>query len=222
MLRLIIETSNLKFLIGLHAEDGFVYRSDAAQSSAEQGAASDLLSLLNSALETAGRQANDIGEIVVDTGPGGLTSTRSGIAFANGLAFALNVPIVGLNSLELMELQSSHHGGERVVVARRSNEGKFFMGFFETGTCTKIVLGDPLEELHNMGWTEQPMVWIGPHPKAWSETAPQPAMQFDGLLSPGLEAFEQFIAGAAFAERPRAETAAPMNEMIKLQGGQAA
>ena len=215
MVRLIIETSNLHFLIGVHTDGAYVFRSD--NTSVETSP--DLKNLMDFALESAGLVSSAIEEIVVDTGPGGLTSTRSGIAFANGLSFALNVPIVALNSLELMELQSQHHGADNVVVARRSNEGKFFLGFFEQSEVQKIVLGDPLQLLQEMNWQDKKFVWIGPHPKAWSADPPQIDVEFDNLLSPGLEAFELAMGLDGFANRTRVEAAVPMNELIKLQDG---
>ena len=102
MLRLFIETSNLDFQVALHDGSSFLYRSDQA----EAGQPRDLSNLLEEGLNQSGKTVSDISEIIVDIGPGGLTSTRSGIAFANGLAFALNINIVAANGLELMRLQA--------------------------------------------------------------------------------------------------------------------
>jgi tRNA A37 threonylcarbamoyladenosine modification protein TsaB len=37
-----------------------------------------------------------IDRIVVNSGPGGFTATRSGVSFANALAFALKIPIISV------------------------------------------------------------------------------------------------------------------------------
>jgi len=57
---------------------------------------------LGKALESAGRALADISEIIVDIGPGRLGSTRTAVAFANGLGYARGLPIVPINSLIML------------------------------------------------------------------------------------------------------------------------
>ena len=58
----------------------------------------------------------DIEVIAVDTGPGGLSSIRSAVAYANGLAFSLGVRVFPVTSLELMAIAAE--GSEmRIVTA---------------------------------------------------------------------------------------------------------
>jgi len=59
-----------------------------------------LLPTLESALQAAGASRADIACIGVGLGPGSLTGVRVGIAFAKGLVFALQKPLVGVCSLE--------------------------------------------------------------------------------------------------------------------------
>lgn len=56
--------------------------------------------LVDDVLGEAGFTLQDIVRIAVVTGPGSFTGIRIGVAFARGLALALNVPAVGLTSLE--------------------------------------------------------------------------------------------------------------------------
>ena len=212
MLRLIIVTSNLDFQIAIHGgDDGFLYRSDQAASEAP----AELTQMLAAGLEQADKSIADIGEIVVDLGPGGLTSTRSGIAFANGLAFARDIKIVGANSLELMVLQTEPNPQHHVIAARRSNDGNYFLGFFQGGTCLRLALGNPLDLIEKLGWQDESLTWIGPHPKTWADDPPAVAVQFNELLSPGLDAFEILMVSDDFAQRPRLDAAGPMNETIR-------
>ncbi|MBT8044912.1 MAG: tRNA (adenosine(37)-N6)-threonylcarbamoyltransferase complex dimerization subunit type 1 TsaB, partial [Verrucomicrobiae bacterium] len=44
-------------------------------------------------------QGNDLAAVIVGTGPGSYSGTRTGIAAAQGLAIARNCPAVGLGSL---------------------------------------------------------------------------------------------------------------------------
>ena len=216
MLRLIIETSNLDFQLGLHSSgdggeggSGFVFRSDQHDGSAE------LTAMLADGLSKAGKDIADIGEIVVDLGPGGLTSTRSGIAFANGLAFARDIKIVGVNSMDLMVLQAGCEPQDHVIAARRSNDGNYFMGFFSNGTCHRLALGKPLELINEQGWQGKTLTWIGPYPKTWADQPPELDVNFNALLSPGLDAFDILLATDAFGQLPRVDAAGPMNETIR-------
>lgn len=52
-----------------------------------------LLPELQRLLVRANRSIQDISLIKVNPGPGGFSATRSGVAVANALAFALNVPV---------------------------------------------------------------------------------------------------------------------------------
>ncbi|MEP0940231.1 MAG: tRNA (adenosine(37)-N6)-threonylcarbamoyltransferase complex dimerization subunit type 1 TsaB [Rhizobiaceae bacterium] len=217
MLRLIIETSNLDFQLALHtsgqngSQGGFAYRSDKDAA----GTPSELTEMLTAGLAQADRSIAEIDEIVVDLGPGGLTSTRSGIAFANGLAFARNIKIVGANSLELMVLQIARDPNDHVIAARRSNDGNYFLGFFQGGICHKLALGKPMELIHGLGWQNEEPTWVGPHPKNWVDEPPALNVEFIDLLSPGLEAFDNLMATPEFAGRPRLDAAGPMNETIR-------
>ncbi|MEP1209325.1 MAG: tRNA (adenosine(37)-N6)-threonylcarbamoyltransferase complex dimerization subunit type 1 TsaB [Rhizobiaceae bacterium] len=212
MLRLFIETSNLDFQIALHDGETFLYRSD----NSGQNAPRDLTTLLEDGLNQTGRTAAELAEIIVDIGPGGLTSTRSGIAFANGLAFALNIRIVEANGLELMMLQTQRDQQEHVIAARRSNDGNYFLGFYHDAHCHRLALGKPQELIAELGWQDQRLAWIGPAPKPWAEDPPPFEVEFIDLMSPGLGAFEILLRQTGFADRPRKDAAGPINELIRL------
>lgn len=211
MIRLIIETSNLDFQLAVHDGAQFAYRSD--HDADTKG--SELHTLLERGLASSEHSIEDIVEIVVDVGPGGLTSTRSGIAFANGLAFALKIPIIEANSLELMVLQAGLENADDVVAARRSNDGKSFLGFYRSGNCENLALGIAENLVRSMNWQDRSMTWIGPVPKNWDEIATEFRVKKVGLLSPGLEAFDALLKQQGFADRPRLTAAGPINETIR-------
>ncbi len=60
----------------------------------------ELLAGLDAALRDAGVQRDAVGAIAVDVGPGGYGGLRSGVATAQGLALALDVPLAGVSRLE--------------------------------------------------------------------------------------------------------------------------
>jgi tRNA threonylcarbamoyladenosine biosynthesis protein TsaB len=79
--------------------------------------ASRLLEDVRELLTAAEREAHDLDELVVGTGPGSFTSTRIGLAVARGLALALDLPAAGVSTLDA--LASAGDGAFPVIDARR-------------------------------------------------------------------------------------------------------
>ncbi|MYE33196.1 MAG: tRNA (adenosine(37)-N6)-threonylcarbamoyltransferase complex dimerization subunit type 1 TsaB, partial [Chloroflexi bacterium] len=75
----------------------------------------ELLAGIDAVLRDAGVMRDDLAAVAVDAGPGGYGGLRSGVATAQGLAFALDLPLAGVSRLELAALP--HLDEERPVVA---------------------------------------------------------------------------------------------------------
>lgn len=54
-----------------------------------------LLPLIVKILKSNKKNFSDLTEVTVNTGPGSFTGTRVGVAVANALGFALNIPVNG-------------------------------------------------------------------------------------------------------------------------------
>ena len=80
------------------------------------GTARGLLADVDDLLGGAGRTSDDIGALVVGTGPGSFTSTRIGLATARGLALGLDVQGAGVSTLAAL---GSQPGAFPIVDARR-------------------------------------------------------------------------------------------------------
>jgi tRNA threonylcarbamoyladenosine biosynthesis protein TsaB len=92
--------------------------------------------LLAPAIETVTRMAGigmqQIGRVAVDIGPGLFTGLRVGVATAKALAAALDIPIVGCSSLEL--LAYPHRRQDRLVAAVvDAKRGEVFWALFRPG-----------------------------------------------------------------------------------------
>ena len=61
-----------------------------------------LLGILDDLLQTARWSKSDIELVACSIGPGSFTGVRVGVATAKGIALALDIPIVGIGSLEVM------------------------------------------------------------------------------------------------------------------------
>lgn len=94
------------------------------------------------ALAEAKLSFDDIDRITVIAGPGSFTGVRVGVAFARGLGVALDVPVVGISSLEAALPQTTQG---RVLVAlparRREPDLSWWAQVFQDGERT----GDPIE-----------------------------------------------------------------------------
>lgn len=61
-----------------------------------------LLPLLEATLATAGLAVTDMDAIAVSIGPGSFTGLRIGVSMAKGIAQALNIPCIGVSTLEVL------------------------------------------------------------------------------------------------------------------------
>lgn len=75
----------------------------------------ELLAAIDALLREAGVSRDAIASIAVDAGPGGYSGLRTGVATAQGLALALDIPLAGVGRLEAQAYP--HLAGGRPVVA---------------------------------------------------------------------------------------------------------
>ena len=65
-----------------------------------------LMPLIKGAMEEAGVSFKELTKIAVTKGPGSFTGVRIGLASAQGLSFASNVPLVGVSALEAVAFKA--------------------------------------------------------------------------------------------------------------------
>jgi tRNA threonylcarbamoyladenosine biosynthesis protein TsaB len=82
-----------------------------------RGHAERLMPMIESVLREASASFGDIGRIVVTTGPGSFTGMRIGIAAARGLSLALDIPAVGIGSLDALAYPVVRANAEGTAVA---------------------------------------------------------------------------------------------------------
>jgi tRNA threonylcarbamoyladenosine biosynthesis protein TsaB len=78
---------------------------DAGYSHAE-----NLVSFCTEVLEKSSCTFNDLDAVAVSKGPGSYTGLRIGVSAAKGFCYALNIPLIGINTLQHMALQLSSTG----------------------------------------------------------------------------------------------------------------
>jgi len=95
MLTLALDTATALLSIAV-GQNGAVL---ALETSAERrGQSEDLLPMVQKVCATAGVDLEAVGRIVAITGPGSFTGLRIGLAAAKGLAFGLNIPLIGISA----------------------------------------------------------------------------------------------------------------------------
>lgn len=67
--------------------------------------------------QRAGISGNDLKAIAVAIGPGSYTGLRVGLGFAKGLAITLHLPLVGVQTLDIVAAAAPRLSGELVVTA---------------------------------------------------------------------------------------------------------
>ena len=68
----------------------------------EQNHASVLAPFIDDLIKSAGIRFKDLSAVAVSSGPGSYTGLRIGTSTAKGICFALNIPLIALDSLEIM------------------------------------------------------------------------------------------------------------------------
>ncbi|MCF6093739.1 tRNA (adenosine(37)-N6)-threonylcarbamoyltransferase complex dimerization subunit type 1 TsaB [Microaerobacter geothermalis] len=108
----------------------------------------------------------ELGAIAVAQGPGSYTGVRIGVTTAKMMAWALEIPLIGISSLEILCHNVPMFSGYIVPIfdARR---GKVYTGLYQNDSMGNIhlvkqdriiLLSDWLDELHDL---EGPVVFLG-------------------------------------------------------------
>ena len=75
------------------------------------------MSVVETALTESGTTFSEIGAIAVSIGPGSFTGVRVGVSAARGFALALNIPAIGVTTLEAIAAETRDTFGARTVMS---------------------------------------------------------------------------------------------------------
>jgi len=91
-----------------------------------------LLPMVDEVLKAANCQLTQLDGLVFGQGPGSFTGVRIGIGVAQGLAFAANLPLVGVSTLQTMaQLAFEKHGQQQVISAIDARMSEVYNGFYQ-------------------------------------------------------------------------------------------
>ena len=139
MLTLGISTSSGQFALVLGEGGRMIYNSNEFEINNE------LDDMLRGALESCGKEVKDITGIIVDIGPGGTSRVRTGVAFANSLSYASEIPVYPVSSMELAGIDAGCKYNLPVIATVKSIKGNAYIGLYNNGQVT-IKYG-PIEDI---------------------------------------------------------------------------
>lgn len=137
-----IESSALPYGVVLSAGDEILFDSTQHE---ELQTLKDAPALAKHALEAIGRKASDLECIAINQGPGGTSAIRAGVAFANSLAYSLGIPIIAVNTFELLGAPATARYNCPTLVTVKSIKGNAYVGLYANGAVQQTLYG-PMEE----------------------------------------------------------------------------
>lgn len=122
-----------------------------------------LLPAVDTLLKEAGRSLSQVRALAVSQGPGNFTGLRIGIATVKTLAFALQVPVVAVSTLEVVAARLPFRP-EPVGVLVDAKRGEVYLGLFRCEGATPVPLGEAerLPVGHLASRLRPPLVLTGP------------------------------------------------------------
>jgi tRNA threonylcarbamoyl adenosine modification protein YeaZ len=137
-LALVVETSSSPFGVVIGTERFCLFDSITDASLHDCRNISYLVEL---GLSVTNKSVNEIDFVAVNIGPGGLSSVRSGVAFANALAFGLRIPVCPFTSFELIGYEVWQKYGLPIICTARATKGNAYIGLYNNNKITNLRFG---------------------------------------------------------------------------------
>ncbi len=128
-----IETSSKKCSVAL-SKDGLIELE--LEDSKDMNHAECLALFVEKCLSEAKRKGYSLDAVAVSLGPGSYTGLRIGLSLAKGLAFSLNIPLIGISTLQIMAVKAMFRnilweGDEIIVPMIDARRMEVFTGAFD-------------------------------------------------------------------------------------------
>ncbi len=135
-----------------------------AEERIDRGHAEHLPPMVDAALAAAQAGYAEIDRIAVTTGPGSFTGVRVGVAYARGLALALDIPAVGVGSLDALAFPLARSGKGTVVAVLDARRGEVYALVRDISTGATLVEAEalPVTDLAlRLSHARQPFILTG-------------------------------------------------------------
>jgi tRNA threonylcarbamoyl adenosine modification protein YeaZ len=126
---LAVETSSVQYGVALADGPRLIAERTRVRDAGHPGIGAAAAELLAEAGVTVG----DLTRLAVDVGPGQLGNVRAGVAYVNGLAYALGLRIASVDVLTLLAGEVHRTMDAPVLCVRHAGGGDVFAGLFHAG-----------------------------------------------------------------------------------------
>ena len=113
--------------------------------------------MIEELLQQQGAEMIDLKAVSVSIGPGSYTGLRVGLGAAKGLAFGLNIPIMGINTLQSLAYPHLNNDSKAIVSAIDARRNEVYMAVFSSDL-------EPIQENHCL------IIEEGQYPVAWPDS----------------------------------------------------
>lgn len=122
---LILDTASACCWVGLRHSGGLLLE----RSTESRRAAQQLLPMTEKLLRAARINLSELAAIGVINGPGSFTGMRIGVGIAQGLAYAAQIPVITVSSLQALAVSAAQeHGGSHWLIAEAAREQECYLG----------------------------------------------------------------------------------------------
>lgn len=190
-----IETTTPLCSVALH-QDGKLCYSCESQEEGVHG--KKLTRLIEQVLQQAEIQANQLAAIAISNGPGSYTGLRIGLATAKGLCFGLDLPLITLNTLEIMAAAWDKNTNSLLLPMIDARRMEVYAAILDPHNKTIVLETQAvILEPDTFQSINQKMIAFGNGAMKWQETCQHPLIEiseahpYPEAKNMGLLAFEQ-------------------------------
>ena len=97
-------------------------------------------------IDSSGSDINAIGAVAVATGPGSFTGLRVGLAVAKGVAYSMNIPLIGISGIDALA-SSVPHAEIPVCAMITSRRDEVFCAFYKRGADNNFIRKSGVESM---------------------------------------------------------------------------
>lgn len=122
----------------------------------------DLATHVKNTLRISDRRLQDLQTVVVNIGPGALSSVRSGVSFANALAYSLKIPVCPILAFDLMAAEARIDDHTPVLCSSRASHGNAYVSLYKGGQPIFMRFG-PADKVIRSAVADQPVLIVAGH-----------------------------------------------------------
>ena len=137
-----------------------------------RGHAEVLAGMVAEAFEQAKLKPTDVDRLAVCTGPGSFTGLRVALSFAKGFALPRDLPIIGMDALEITARGLDPEDHITIAVSQDVRRGEFFYAVFEKGKVLfpphavskeimdRLAVEQEIKDIHDVQVDTRLLAWL--------------------------------------------------------------